>query len=49
MVNGFHNNEQALMMVSTLELNFPQHTPVVRKGKIQSLGKENFVRNCAEN
>jgi hypothetical protein len=24
MVNGFHNNEQALMMVSTLELNFPQ-------------------------
>ena len=23
-VNGFHDNEQASMMVSTLELNFPQ-------------------------
>ena len=28
-VNGFHDNEQASMMVSTLELNFPQHTPVI--------------------
>ena len=28
-VNGFHDNEQASMMVSTLELIFPQHTPVI--------------------
>ena len=30
MVNGFHNNEQALMMVPTVELNFPQQLVMPR-------------------
>lgn len=30
------------MVLLHMTMDFPQHTPVVRKGKIQSLGKENL-------
>jgi hypothetical protein len=33
------------MVLLLIAMDFPQHTPVVRKGKIQSLGKENLKKN----
>ena len=47
MVNGFHNNEQALMMVSTLELNFPQQFSVQRTFS-SSFGSPFFGSNKLE-